>query len=872
MSVERARLSESQQMNDPWRRWGPYLSARQWGTVREDYSADGNAWGYLPFDQAHQRAYRWGEDGLAGLSDDQGILNLSVALWNGQDDRLKERLFGLTNEQGNHGEDVKEYWWPLDATPTHSWAQWLYRYPQAAFPYQELLSANAQRDRQQPEYELSDTGILAENRFFDVVVSHAKASPDDICLTVTATNHGPVAAPLDILPQLWFRNTWAWQQGAQPPQLRRVDAPELEQANLRAVRAEHRLLGRYFLAAEGAPEVLVCDNETDARALFGSENRSAYPKDGVNRAVVHADYTALNPAGTGTKAAFHYHFDAVAPGASVTIKLRLTNDELADAPFGANFDSVVADRRRESDEFYAEVIPDQAAPADALTARRAFAGLLWGKQLYRFNVARWLDGDSDQPTPPTSRRSIRNAAWRNLDLADVISMPDEWEYPWFASWDLAFHTVPLAHIDPDFAKAQLILLCREWAMHPNGQLPAYEWEFSDVNPPVHAWAVWQVYQISGAEDLNFLRRVFAKLLLNFSWWVNRKDADGSNLFEGGFLGMDNISVFDRSKDVPAGFRLEQSDATSWMAFYCLGMLRISLELARTEPGWQDMATKFLEHFLALAEAMDSFGSGGVQLWDEADGFFYDVLVANDGELREPVRVRSMVGLLPMIAVAIAPDWVEQELPEFSARVRWVQRHRPELAEALISSYEQDSGAPRRSLSVLNAARLERLLGRLLDEEEFLSPHGIRSLSAAYREGGTVRLAERELSIRYLPGESDSGLFGGNSNWRGPVWFPVNLLLIDALDDHARGVGSALHPEGKRLSEVAEDLRQRLISLFRPDSRGRRPGQPRDFGDGALWDHPTFSEYFDGDSGIGLGASHQTGWTAVVAHLICRRRP
>ncbi|NYE96096.1 hypothetical protein FHU41_002346 [Psychromicrobium silvestre] len=873
MSAEHDRLAESRQMNDPWRRWGPYLSARQWGTVREDYSADGNAWDYLPFEQSHQRAYRWGEDGLAGLSDEQGLLNFSVALWNGQDDRLKERLFGLTNEQGNHGEDVKEYWWPLDATPTHSWAQWLYRYPQAAYPYQDLRETNARRGRNEAEYELSDTGVLDENRFFDVVVSHAKASPDDICITVTATNHGPEAAPLHLVPQLWFRNTWAWREGAEQPRLQRLDAPELAQPNLRAVRADHRVLGRYLLAAEGTPQVLVCDNETNAQALFGSPNRSKYPKDGIGRAVCQADDGGLNPAGTGTKAAFHYQFDAVQPGESVTIRLRLSNDELAEAPFGPNFEAVLADRRRESDDFYAEVIPAKTEAADTLTARRAFAGLLWGKQLYRFNVARWLDGDPTEPPPPAERAKIRNGSWRNLDLAEVISMPDEWEYPWFASWDLAFHTVPLAHIDPDFAKAQLVLLCREWAMHPNGQLPAYEWEFGDANPPVHAWAAWQVYQISGAQDLGFLQRVYAKLLLNFSWWVNRKDADGSNLFEGGFLGMDNISVFDRSKDVPEGFRLEQSDATSWMAFYCLGMLRISLELARREPGWQDMATKFLEHFLALAQAMDSFGSGGVQLWDEADGFFYDVLVSDGGAGRpagtEPVRVRSMVGLLPLIAVAIAPDWVERELPEFAARVRWVQRHRPELSQALISAHGGDS--VRYSLSVLNSERLERLLSRLLDEGEFLSEHGIRSLSAAYRGGSSVQLAGRDLGIAYLPGESDSGLFGGNSNWRGPVWFPVNLLLVDALDDHAAGVGSSLRPGGHSLSEVSEELRERLISLFRPAAGGRRPGQPRDFGDGPLWDHPTFSEYFHGDTGIGLGASHQTGWTAVVAHLICTRK-
>ena len=873
-TAEHARLAESPRASDPWRLWGPYLSGRQWGTVREDYSADGDAWASFGFDQAAARAYRWGEDGLGGLCDRYGFLDFSVALWNRRDDRLKERLFGLTNPQGNHGEDVKEYWWAVDATPTHSYAEWLYRYPQAAYPYQQLLAENARRGRDEPEYELSDTGVLDADRFFDVSLRYAKAGPDDICIRISVTNHGPDAAPLDLLPQLWFHNTWAWGRDDRTPSLRRLDPPELSEGDARAVQADHGFLGRYVLLAHGAPEVLVCDNETDAKTLFGAaENPTPYPKDSIERRIVHGDTDAVNPAGTGTKAAFWYSFDSIASGETVTVELRLHAGSVTERPFGPGFDAVFDDRAAEADEFYAEVVPAATPPEDRHIARRAFAGLLWGKQVYRYSVEEWLAGDPAQPPAPAARRApaARNVAWTNLALADVISMPDDWEYPWFASWDLAFHCVTLAHVDPAFAKEQLVLLCREWAMHPNGQLPAYEWAFGDVNPPVHAWAAWQVYLIDGRTDRDFLVRVFTKLLLNFSWWVNRKDADGSNLFEGGFLGMDNIGLFDRSAPLPPGHRLEQSDATSWMAFYCLSMLQIALELARADQAWDDLATKFLEHFLSIATALNNFGSQGVSLWDDQDGFFYDVLTYPDGNSQR-LPVRSMVGLLPILAVAIAEDWVAAELPDFTTRLRWLMKHRPELTASLVRG--QGSGL---TLSLLDAEHLRRVLVRMLDEGEFLSPFGIRSLSAAYRTPFTTEVEGQQMSIAYNPGESDSALFGGNSNWRGPVWFPVNVLLADALRTYGRGSsGNRVEmPTGSGqshdIAEVAGLLHDRLIALFRPGTGGRRPSDPGDFRDGPLWSaHPTFSEYFDGDTGIGLGASHQTGWTALVAHLICTR--
>ncbi|WP_145227786.1 MGH1-like glycoside hydrolase domain-containing protein [Rudaeicoccus suwonensis] len=876
-SAEHDRLAASSGPDAAWRLWGPYVSGRQWGTVREDYSEDGNAWDYLPFDHAHRRAYRWGEDGMAGLCDRFGFLNLGIALWNGHDDRLKERYFGLTNAQGNHGEDVKEIWWPTDATPTHSFASWLYRYPQAAFPYADLLAGNASRGKLDPEYELTDTGVLADNRFFDVTVTYAKASPTDVLMEVTVTNHGPDAAPVDVVPQAWFRNTWAWGRDDRAPSLA-LDGP--------VVRAEHAWLGTYEIEADGDPRILFCDNETDAESLWGSANASDCPKNGIDTAIVHGDPSRTRD-DHGTKVGFWWHFDAIAPGASQTVRLRMravaAGSEADSAPFeapavgtafGAGFDEVIAERRAEADEFYAAVIPATTTAEDAHIARRAFAGLLWGKQLFRYSVHEWLEGDPAQPTPPAARRDPktgRNSSWTHFDLADVISMPDEWEYPWFASWDLAFHTVPLAQIDPDFAKSQVELMVREWAQHPNGQLPAYEWNFNDVNPPVHAWAAWQVFTVDGGTDRGFLVRVFTKLLFNFSWWVNRKDSEGTYLFEGGFLGMDNVGLFDRSQPLPDGMRLEQSDATSWMAFYALSMLRIAVELTRHTDGWDSTTRTFFEYFLRLTGALENFGSRGISLWNEDDGFFYDSIVHTDGS-SEQLPVRSLVGLLPLIAVESVHPALMVELPSLIKEVDWVERRDPGLADVLIHHELHDDA--RMTLTLVGRSRRVRLVKRMFDESEFLSPHGIRSLSAQYREQFSMDIDGGDFSIRYNPAESDTGLFGGNSNWRGPVWFPVNYLLLDAMWSYAAAYPDELveDPSGsgdkRSIGAAAADLSERLVSLFRVGANGRRPGTPRWYPSGPLWDeHVTFSEYFDGDTGAGLGATHQTGWTALVAHLI-----
>lgn len=885
MNAEQQRIAESKDSRAPWRTWGPYVSARQWGTVREDYSADGDAWGYFPFDHAHQRAYRWGEDGLAGLCDIDGYLNLGLALWNGQDDRLKERLFGLSNPQGNHGEDVKEYWWALEGTPTHSYAQWLYRYPQAAFPYRDLVETNAARGYQDNEYELADTGVLDEDRFFDVVVTHAKAAPTDIIMEVTATNQGPEAAPLHLLPHLWFRNTWSWGTDERRPEIVVTRAPG-EYAGAPAtgephreqvvLEARHHALGRVLLSADGAPRVLCCDNETNLAALYGEAappEHTAYPKDAITRTVVKGE-DAANPDHVGTKAALWWTFEAVLPGESVTVRLRLT--QLSGGEPERDAEEVLAARRAEADAFYDEVIPTGTSEEDRHIARRAFAGLQWGKQLYLYDVPRWLAGDPGQPPPPPERadRSTgRNAHWQHVNLAEVISMPDEWEYPWFATWDLAFHCVPLAHVDPAFAKFQLLLMCREWAMHPNGQLPAYEWNFSDVNPPVHPWAAWQVYSIDGNRDRDFLQRIVLKMLLNFPWWVNRKDADGSNVFEGGFLGMDNVGLFDRSDELPGGGRLEQADATAWMGMFCQRMLRMTMELAREDSAWDEVATKFLVHFLAIAESMEDTGTHHVSLWDPSSSFFQDVLVEADGTTHR-MPVRSMVGLLPLTGVAILPNWVAHELPDLTDFLRgWTER-RPELQDALVHTTFR--GYSVRTLSMVSREQLTALVSYLLDEGEFLAPHGIRSLSAAHRDGLTVQVGAEELGLHYEPAESRSGMFGGNSNWRGPVWFPVNAMLTDSLRTYGRGAGVDLRVEyptgsGRALSltQIATDLEQRLVALFRRGPDGRAPGTPVHHPSGPLWDvHPTFSEYFNGDDGTGLGASHQTGWTALVAHFIC----
>ena len=865
------RLEEDRLGAHRWKWWGPYVSARQWGTVREDYSHDGAAWGYVSHDHARSRAYRWGEDGLAAICDRWQHLCFGIALWNGKDPILKERLFGLTNEEGNHGEDAKEEWWHLDSTPTHSWMQWLYKYPHAEFPYVDLVTENARRGRAEGEYELADTGVFSEDRYFDVLVTYAKATPDEIDIRIDVTNRGPDAAPIHLLPTLWFRNTWSWGRDARRPGLHSsTDRNDM-------VVADHGLLGRRWLQAAADLDesiLLFCENETNARRLFGLADSPLYPKDGINDHVLHGAPT-VNPALVGTKAAFWYQ-RTLAPAETMTVRLRLSDrdpDECSD--LGAAFDEVVATRQREADEFYEPLAPAGTSPELRLVQRRAFAGLLWTKKHYRFDVSEWLEGDPALPPPVAGRARGRNRNWAHMVHADIISMPDEWEYPWYAAWDLAFHAVAFAPIDAEFAKDQLLLLCREWFMHPNGQLPAYEWAFDDVNPPVHAWAAWRVYKIdaatSGRKDRVFLERVFHKLLLNFSWWVNRKDALGRNVFEGGFLGLDNIGIFDRNQVLPDGVRLEQSDATSWMANYCLNMLAISLELAMENRAYEDVATKFFEHFLRIANAASHLGQGGSSLWDDEDGFFYDMLVI-DGH-RVPLRVRSAVGLIPLFAVETIEAEVFERLPDFARRVAWFQRNRPDLC-ANISSLDERGLADRRLLSLVSPDRLRRILSRMLDEDRFYSAHGVRSLSAAHRDDPiSIELGGVTHTIGYQPAESADGSFGGNSNWRGPIWMPINFLLVESLQRFAFYLGDDYRvelPTGSarlaNLNEVAADLSMRLISLFAPGPDGARPAG------GAFCEHPTFYEYFHADSGVGLGASHQTGWTALVAKLIRQADP
>ena len=864
MTPERTRLAQARTGEQPWKQWGPYLSLRQWGTVREDYSATGDAWNAFPFDQARSRAYRWGEDGLAGVCDRWQHLCFGIALWNGRDPFLKERLFGLTNGEGNHGEDVKEHWWPLDSTPTHSYMGWLYRYPQAAFPYDQLRAESARRTREEPEYELVDTGVLAEDRFFDVEVTYAKAGPEDLCVRVTVTNRGPEQATLHLLPTVWFRNTWAWGRDDRHPSLSAYDDT--------TVALRHGTLGDMWLSCgtdTGAPTLLFTDNETNSQKLFGTANRTAYVKDGINDHVV-GGLPTVNPDRTGTKASAWYARD-LAPGEVWTVDLRLSADEPLGVALGKSFDKTLATRKAECDEFYAALLPPTTPRAAVEVHRRAMAGLLWTKQYYAYHVAAWLQGDPAFPPPDPGRGSIRNGDWRHLGNTDVISMPDGWEYPWYAAWDLAFHMIPMAQVDPDFAKEQLVLLCREWYMHPNGQLPAYEWAFDDTNPPVHAWATYRVFKIdaklTGTKDYAFLERVFHKLLMNFTWWVNRKDAEGRNVFAGGFLGLDNIGLFDRSKPLPGGGHLDQADGTSWMAMYALNMLAIALELAANDPTYEDVATKFFEHFLGIAHALTT-----LDLWDEGDGFFYDVL-RTPGADPTPLRVRSAVGLIPLFAIEIAEPELLELLPDFAQRVRWFERHRPELCQNLFTD-----AAGRRMLSVLSPDRLRSLLGYLLDEGEFLSPHGIRSLSKHHREHPvTLELAGELHTVDYEPAESRTGLFGGNSNWRGPVWFPINYLVVESLQKYHRYLGdgwTVAFPTGSsqqlHLWDVAGELSRRLISLFLPGPDGHRPVNSAypDLHRGALWEsHVTFPEYLHGDTGAGLGASHQTGWTALVAKLI-----
>ncbi len=877
MNTESQRLAEARD-GQPWKRWGPYLSERQWGTVREDYSPHGTAWDYLPHDVARSRAYRWGEDGIAGVSDDQQLLCFAVALWNERDPILKERLFGLTGSEGNHGEDVKELYYYLDSTPTHSYTRMLYKYPQAEFPYARLVEENRRRGKSDPEFELLDTGIFDDDRYFDVFVEMAKADPEDLLLRITAWNRGPDEAPLHLLPQLWFRNTWSWGPDDRLPRLVATGDSEIQ--------VTHPSLGTRYVASDGDPRLLFCDNETNVRRLYGVE-AAGYFKDGINDRVVAGDEGAVHPDGEGTRAAA-WHRLTLPSGGSASVRLRLT--ERPPLQPLQDFDEIFEERRQEADDYYAEIQADVIDEDARRVQRQAFAGMLWTKQFYYFDVGQWLEGDSGQPPPPADRRHGRNTEWMHLNNADVISMPDKWEYPWYAAWDLAFHCIPLAMVDPDFAKHQLVLLTREWYMHPNGQLPAYEWAFGDVNPPVHAWAAWRVYEIDRARnndrgDIAFLERVFHKLLLNFTWWVNRKDEHGHNLFQGGFLGLDNIGVFDRSAALPTGGHIEQADGTSWMAMYCLNLLRMALELAKTNPIYQDLATKFFEHFLYIAAAMANVGGEGIDLWDDEDEFFYDVLHCSAGESGEegviPLKVRSMVGLIPLYAVeTLEPELLDQ-VPEFKARMDWFLEHRPELA-SLVSRFHEPGSGEHRLVSLLRAYRMKHLLAKMLDESEFLSPHGVRALSRYHRDEPYVFQAGATAhTVTYQPAESDSGLFGGNSNWRGPIWFPVNFLLIESLRRFHRYYGDDFKvecPTGSgvmlTLDEVADELSRRLSAIFLRDGDGRRPV----FGASAkLQEDPHFRdlvlfyEYFHGDSGRGVGASHQTGWTGAVAALLNSKR-
>jgi hypothetical protein len=875
--AEQQRLDEDARREKNWKRWGPYLSERQWGTVREDYSANGTCWDYFPHDHARSRAYRWGEDGLLGITDREGRLCFALALWNGRDPILKERLFGLTGPEGNHGEDVKECYFYLESTPTHSWMRALYKYPQAEFPYTRLVEENRRRGRLDPEFEILDTGIFDEDRYFDVFVEYAKAAPDDVLIRITAANRGPDAAPLHVLPTLWFRNTWSWGrtgEGYWPK-------PSISLGGDGLLVADHAGLGRFRMRAEAspvAPTFLFTENETNAERLFGAPNAQPYVKDAFHEHVVHGRNDAVNPANLGTKAAALYALE-IPTGGHATVRLRISSEaDAASDPF-LGFDAVFENRRVESRAFYEPLIPPRMAREELNVARQAYAGLMWTKQFYHFAVKDWLEGDPAQPPPPESRKSGRDSAWTHLYNRDVISMPDKWEYPWYAAWDLAFHMLPFARVDPTFAKEQLILLLREWYMHPNGQIPAYEFAFGDVNPPVHAWSAWRTYKLTGARgerDRVFLARVFQKLLLNFTWWVNRKDPEGKNLFAGGFLGLDNIGVFDRSSELPTGGHLAQADGTAWMAFYCLTMLSIALELASEDPAYEDVASKFFEHFIAITDSMNTLGGTG--LWNEEDGFYYDQLHV-DG-VNFPLKLRSMVGIVPLFAVGNLEESVISKLPGFLKRMQWFLDNRSDLARH-ITYMEVKSGAKahrHRLLAIPSRERLERVLGYLLDESEFLSAHGIRALSRVHGEKPyTFSVAGREYRVAYEPGVSTSGVFGGNSNWRGPVWFPMNYLIIEALERYYHYYGNDLTVEmprgsGRRMNlrDVALELARRLSSIFLPDSDGRRPchgDDPRFARDPHWKDLVLFHEYFHGETGRGLGASHQTGWTALVLRLL-----
>ncbi len=898
--AEAARLATSTADDaGPWLQWGPYLAERAWGTVREDYSASGDAWASFPHDHARSRSYRWSEDGLAGISDIGQHLCFALALWNGRDAILKERIFGLSGHEGNHGEDAKEYWWYLDSTPTHSWMRWRYHYPQRAFPYDELVTANGERSRHDPEFELLDTAIFDDDRYWRVTVDYAKAAPDDICVRIEITNMGTAPDVLHVLPTLWFRNTWSWGERFGGPHAR----PRLCGVDGAIEAGAHGALGPMTLtlgpnpldpnargpgAAGSAPTILVCENETNYERVFGVvPDPTQFPKDAINDTVIGGT-DRTNPDRTGTKAAAHYVLE-VPGGASVELRARLApgrGPSDVGPPFvsdlGADFDTTMATRANEADAFYAALTPKDATVDEARVLRQGCAGMLWGKQLYHADVERWLDGDPAQPSPPAGRDAIRNGRWRHLNAFDVMSMPDTWEYPWFAAWDLAFQAVALAHLDPSFAKHQLVLLCREWFMHPNGQLPSYEWDFSAVNPPVHAWAALRVFEIDGSRDHAFLERIFQKLLINFTWWVNRTDAQGDNVFEGGFLGLDNVGPFDRSKVTGGVGELEQSDGTAWMAVYCLNLLEMALILAVHDPVYEDVATKFFEHFAYISTAMRASG-----MWDDADGFYYDVLRCPDGS-NMPIKARSVVGLIALFAVSVIDLGVLDRLEGFRARVEWFVRHKPQYCGSVShidklvgTSPTATPGAGPLLLSVVDAPQLRRILTRLCDPEEFLSPHGVRALSRYHREhplrftiGGVTT------QLDYEPGASTTALFGGNSNWRGPVWLPINVLCVESLRRFHRGLGDDFtveHPVGagtppQHLGAVADDLTRRVLGLFLDDTSGRRPvfGDVEKLQRDPAWhDQLLYFEYFHGDTGAGLGASHQTGWTGLIIDLMLR---
>ncbi|HEX6283923.1 MAG TPA: hypothetical protein VFZ71_03570 [Pyrinomonadaceae bacterium] len=866
LTAEEKRLDESRLRKAHWKRWGPYVSERAWGTVREDYSAYGTAWDYLPHDHARSRAYRWNEDGIAGICDRRQKICFALALWNGRDAILKERLFGLTGSEGNHGEDVKEYYYYLDSTPTHSYMKYLYKYPQRAFPYSELVAVNRQRGKLAPEFELIDTGVFDDDRYFDVTVEYAKADVEDILIKITAKNHGPETAQLHLLPTIWFRNTWTWDHNVTKPRLQRTD---------RAIELNEPELGRRWLHFAGEPELLFTENETNTQRLFNAPNASPYVKDGINEYVVNGNSGAVNPNGEGTKAAAHYLL-TIGAGESASIQLRFTTSAQPKNDFAAIF----AQRVREADEFYATVIPAELSDDARLVMRQSLSGLLWSKQFYHYVVDDWLEGDPATPKPPSERRNGRNKEWKHLYNADVISMPDKWEYPWYAAWDLAFHCIPLALVDSDFAKDQLVLMLREWYMHPNGQLPAYEWAFGDVNPPVHAWAAWRVYKIDkkrcGVGDTLFLKRVFQKLLLNFTWWVNRKDADGMNIFQGGFLGLDNIGVFDRSAPLPTGGHIAQSDGTSWMAMYALNLLAIAMELAKEDPAYEDVASKFWEHFLHIARAMNNRGDEEIKLWDDQDGFFYDVLHLPHGKPL-PMKVRSMVGLIPLFAVETLEPELLERLSGFKRRMDWFIENRPDLTANAACMRTMGSGE-RRLLSIVDRDQLRRVLQFMLDENEFLSPYGIRAVSRYHKANPyTLQVNGTQHRVDYEPAESSNGLFGGNSNWRGPIWFPLNYLLIESLQKFHHYLGPDFKvecPTGSgqmmNLWQVAAELSQRLSRIFLLDEQGRRPvfGATEKFQTDPRWrELVPFHEYFHGDTGMGIGASHQTGWTGLVAKLL-----